>query len=566
MARHESILDEIYDNAKNQMKGTLRSAKRAVFQDTTDAMRRDADRILNKMRDHIVDSMTDATDDMFENLRGLGRRNLVNPVSNAYNKMMNKVDKIVDKNLQLANQYLSGTAQSQLNKFGEKFGIHGVGSALIKTSSYAPTVVTRVSKLWGQAYKGAPESEWDYIDVVSSAVDLPMYIKASLEESGYIADKYRGMQYAKDLHFITRPTLEADNGGYYRSYAFLTRPNLNIVRRTGDTIELVPEMARYPSFSTLCMKDLVLTSELCRDGAMKSNLFTYVNNYIKEVPPIRLSESNREGVKNMYGKSIPVPGIPEKYGEVDIPITFIDNGRGDIANLMYILSTYKSIVGREGYPMRPEYIKYKGIDYLMSLYLVTVDANWEIIGFGVAIGLMISEPPTHMTQHKMDGFGKNDLLEEFTVNFKAATYIPLAPEYFDDFNRISGFDPSNIISTRGSGHSLIMNERMASTSDPVHNLRGSVWSVTGGYDGAGNTVVNQSTGTSQVAAKNMVQSVINNFFKTDSEQTLDREVNTVNAVRRYPDVFEFLGRAPGIYTATNSKEPNRRRFHFGFSY
>ena len=561
-----SILDEIVDNANSQIQGTYRSAKRALTEDPINAMRSDADRILNKIRTHVVDSMTGSTDDMFENLRELGRRNLYNPVSNAYNKMINKVDAIVDKNLQLANQYLSGAAQSALNKVGESFGIGSIGNSLIKVDSYSPPNVTRVSKLWSQAYKGAPESEWDYIDVVSSAVNLPIYLKAALEESGYIADKYRGMQFAKDLHFITRPTMEADNGGYMRSYAFFTRPNLNLVERNGDLLGLVPEMANYPAFAALCMNDLNLTSELCRDGAGKSNLFTLLNNYTKEIPPIRLSESNREGVKNMYGKSTPVPGIPEIYGEVDIPVTFIDNGRGDISKLMYILSTYKSVVGREGYPMRAEYIKYKGIDYLMSLYIVTVDANWEIIGFGVAIGLMISEPPAHFTQHKLDGFSKNELLEDFTINFKAATYIPFAPGYFDDFNRISGFDPSNIVSTKGSGHNLLMDDRSTSTSDRNHNLRGSVWSKTGGFDGAGNTIIDTSTGTSQRATQSMVQSVISNFFKSDSEQTIDQEVHTVNAVKRYRDTFEFAAKNPGIYTASSSKEPNRRRFLLGFSY
>lgn len=560
-----SILDEIVDNAQNQFNGTVNSAKRVLFEDSTNAMKRDATNLLNKMREYVVDSMTGATDDMFENLRGLGEANLKNPVSNAYSKAVNRINSIVDKNLELANQYLSGTAQSALNKAGNALGIGDVGSALIKVNSYSPTTVTRISKLWKQAYKGAPESSWDYIDVVSSAVDLPLYIKAALEESGYIADKYRALQYAKDLHFITRPTMESDNGGYYRSYAFFTRPNLNIIDKNGDSLSLVSEMANYTSFSALCMSDLNLVAELCRDGAEKSNLFTLLNNYTKEVPPIRLSESNREGVKNMYGKSIPLPGIPEKYGEVDIPVTFIDTGRGDISKLMYILSTYKSIVGREEYPMRSQYIKYKGIDYLMSLYIVTVDANWEIIGFGVAIGLMISEPPSHFTQHKMDGFAKNELLEEFTVNFKAATYIPWAPEYFDDFNRITGFDPSNIVATRGSGHNFVMDERYSSTSDPNHNLRGSVWTSTGGFDGAGNTVINAVTGTSQRATKNMLQSVISNFFKSDSTQTLDREVNTLNAVKRYSDVFEFGGKSPGIYTGSNSKEPNRRRFYLGFS-
>lgn len=565
MDKRLSIGGDIMDNINKNINGLKRTFNWKT-QESLTAMSNDANRLLKKMRDGATASTDDTVDDMFEQLRQLGD-SAVSPLRNAYNTLYNRLDKIVDKNIQIAQAHLSGAAQDALNKVGGKFGFDGIGSKLIKVNSYSPPIVSRVSKLWKEAYKGAPESQWEYIDPVSSAVNLPMYIKAALEESGYIADKYRANQYAKDLHFITRPVLESDNGGHYRSFAFFTRPNINAVNVNGNVIQLVPEMVNYPSFATLCMTDLALTAELCRDGAHKSNLFTYLNNYIKEVPPIRLSESNREGVKNMYGKSTPIPGIPEVYGEVDISVTFIDNARGDIAKLLYILSTYKSVVGREGFPMRPEYIKYRGIDYLMSLYIVTVDANWEIIGFGVALGCMISEPPTHFTQHKLDGFGKNDLLEEFTVNFKAATYFPYAPDYFEDFNRISGFDPSNIVDTKGSGHNLYIGERQLSTRDSTHSLRGSIWSNTGGFDAAGNTIIDPSTGTNiQRSGFDMVKQVVSHILNSDSEQTVDQAVITTDAVKQYKGVFELAARCPGVYTSTSSKEPHRRRFMLGFSF
>ena len=582
-------LNNMKDRLENKVYSQIKGVKKQVFEDTTEKMKAEATGMLNKLRSQAIGTVEQATDDMFNQLQTLSDKHIKAPINNALNSARDRVSSVMNKNLELAKQHLSGVAKNELstvvgNKIstdivnGADNALGSVGGAIsgllgsngsiggfLKVNSYAPSAVTRVTKLTKQAYKGAPEKEWCLIDPVSPLVDLQLYIQAALEESGYITDKHRANQYSRDMCFITRPVLESDNGGYYRSYAFFTRPNLNCVIKEGDRVSLVPEMGNYPNFATLCMTDIALVSELCRDGAQKSNLFTFLNNYIKEVPPIRLAESNREGIKNMYGKSTPIPGIPEVYGEADISVTFIDNARGDIAKLMYLLSTYKTVVGREGYPMRPEYIKYKGIDYLMSLYIVTVDPNWEIIGFGVAIGCMISEPPTHFTQHKMDGFGKNDLLEEFTVNFKAATYFPFAPEYFDDFNRLSGFDPSNLVDTKGSGHALFVDERSGATVNSTHALRGSVWELPGGFDAAGIGTYNTTTGT-KMRAPGDVTSIINRTNEDQSEMTLNQEVIMVNGAYKYKDTFEFAAKCPGIMTAVNSKEPHRRRFMLGFSY
>ncbi|MDQ9826241.1 hypothetical protein RFZ44_23370, partial [Acinetobacter sp. 163] len=85
--------------------------------------------------------------------------------------------------------------------------------------------------------------------------------------------------------------------------------------------------------------------------------------------------------------------------------------------------------------------------------------------------------------------------------------FPFAPEYFDDFNRLSGFDPSNLVDTKGSGHALYIDERSASTVNASHDLRGSVWEVKGGLDAAGNNTYNTSTGTKMRAPIN-VNSII----------------------------------------------------------
>ena len=270
-----------------------------------------------------------------------------------------------------------------------------------------------------------------------------------------------------------------------------------------------------------------------------------------------------------------MPGMPEIYTEADIPITFVDNSRGDVSKLLYALSMYKTLVGREGYPMRPEYIKYKGIDYLMSCYIVTVDPNWEIVGFGVALGLMISEPPTHFTQHRMDGFSKPELLEEFTVNFKATTYIPYAPHYYDTFNRLFGFNPGNIIDTRGSATTLYVSNRdgQGTDQDNGSSNRSSVFSSDSGINLSSANIENIAEGININIGGAFTKNLINKGMQIASQfisqpGTSQSNVNsvTMNAITQYPDVFEMVARAPGVYTAVNANERTRTIFKLGFSW
>lgn len=521
------------------------------------------------VRDPISDILTE-----LESLSTGVMQNITYSVANRITEIGKYVNKGIQDTLTLNNAIEAiKNPSSIITNVSEAFNINGL-TTTVKNFLASPT--TGIEKLWNDTL----QNEWFGRDPISGRGDLTTYIKAIIEDVGFITDKHRAIKFSRSGIFITRPILESDAGGYYRSFAFLTRPNCNLINLKDSVLHCAPELKDYPEMYSQILTDMELYSELCRDGCARSNLFSLLSNYIKEVPPIRLTESNRDGVKNMFNKSMPMPGIPEIYTEADIPITFVDNSRGDISKLLYALSMYKTLVGRDGYPMQPNYIKFKGIDYLMSLYIVTVDPNWEIVGFGVALGLMISEPPTHFTQHRMDGFSKPELLEEFTVNFKASTYIPYAPHYYDTFNRLFGFNPSNIVDTRGSGTTLYANNRTAGEQqDNGSQDRASVFSSNAGINLSSSDIssVSQLINTSSNAGsklsgiKNLVTSgmqIINQFTNSGTESGGGSYTNrvTINAVPKNPDVFEMMAKAPGVYTGVNTAEKNRTIFKLGFSW
>lgn len=301
-------------------------------------------------------------------------------------------------------------------------------------------------------YTPEMDSEWDLKHPLMMGDSLRDVIKVMAEDNGFVLDRQKAVILSRESLFINRPYLESETSGYYRSFVFFTRPNCNLF----NNARIIPELQAHPDFFARVSSDPNLYKELCRDGAFKSNCWRLLSNYCVEVPTIRLSESSREGIKNMHGKSSPLPGNPEIYDQVDISITFMDNNRGDISKLLYTLSMYKDLVGKQEWPMRDEYIKYRGLDYLMSLWIVVVNVDWDVISLGVAKNLIINEPVTHFNQHKMDGFNKNDLLENFTASFKATSYRPDAPEFYEVFNKLFGFNPNNIVDVKGSNGITLM--------------------------------------------------------------------------------------------------------------
>lgn len=551
----EQISDTISNRTQNFINREMSKWSPTMWQNVIAS---EANNHLNKMRSTILGATESMVDGFLDDARNLAYSKISDISGGIYSSLKNKYQKDIDNAVKVG----TGMINSAKQKVSDFFGLNSASTNNVAIASYLPNTFKNVQKLFNTSYLNEI-SDKDPLDI---DVHLGKYVMAIVEDSGYIADVVQGEKFSKNFIFIKRPVMEIDNSGPCRSFAFLTRPNCNLVTLTANKELTTPdEMSNYSDLRSSILTDLELYSELCRDNCNKGNIFHLLNNYIVEIPPIRLAETDRDGVKNMYNMGIPIPGMPVTYSEVDIPITFADNGRGDISKLLYTLSMYKHYTGSQGYPMRKEYIRYKAIDYLMSLYIVTVNSNWEIIGFAVGLGLMIAEPPTHFIRHNIEGFQKNDLLENFTVNFKCSSFFPYAPWYYDTFNRLTGFDPSYLVDTRGSSSSLYHDGR-ATTSKDTSNKRSSVFSASGGYDPSKTPTVQGSTNVKHIIGE--ASSKILDFLNVNNSEYRNNVANvtTVMGNFTYKDHFEMLATAAGVYIAYNSANINRRIFKLGFSF
>jgi hypothetical protein len=442
---------------------------------------------------------------------------------------------------------LSGYADSSYrNDAGQPIGTYTVkdDSSLLSTQYKTMTGITgsnfsKISNAYN--YERAKNDINRDISAIHTGTDYNESIKLWMEESGYIFNKQRSIKYARDYFFLTRPYLEADNNGPYRSFAFLTRPNLNLVTKSNDRYLPCAELVHYPELMSLVTSDLELYSELCRDNCNKSNLWMLASNYISDVASPSFASTDEEGIRNAFGIEQKFPGIPD-YHNVNISVNFMDNSRSDIAKLFNCIDRYKYAINKEGYPMRDEYIKYRSIDYLMSMYIIVVDANWEIVSFSTCITMTPGAGPTKFVVHKMDGVTKDDGPgSNFDIDFNCMTYRPHNPLYFDTFNLLSGFNPYDIIDTRGSGATLQVQGRAASRTSSS-NKGTSVWS--------------------QVVSDN------NYGYAISTNPNITTRIGDTRnyAYRHYKGIYEMIAPKPGIYLAKRTSERGRPVFKLGFSY
>lgn len=469
--------------------------------------------------------------------------------------LVNRVNSIVNDGTSIYSTVrdLSSAGSSAANKAMSYIESQGKGNKI--SNAFTPEFSSKLNKY----------------DPISEEIDLSDLVRNLAEDVGMITNKFRGIQFSREFHFIERPELEADRGGRYRSYVFFTRPDLHLVQRDklgSNTLAAVPDLLYYPELLSKVVTDLPLYAELCLTGAKKSNLWPLLSNYCKEVAPVRISETFREGTKNMHGVESPVPGAPE-YHNIDLSITFSDNARGDIAKLFDMMQEYKHFVTKETFPKLDDYIKHNANDAAMSIYIVTVDADWSVIGFGVALNCIPMESPSHFTQHRAEGFSKQELLDEFTITFKCKTYKPYRPLYFDYFNRISGFNPYAMVDTKGSAFTLQAGSRIGTGSAGTYKR--SVFSpdsdtitdfnvLGSGYGGYG---INDFTKLTGITSYNGMLNPSSNASLSPGQKTGSSKVIGYFPVQ---GVFEMLAKTPGIYRALNLNEPNRPIFKLGFSY
>ncbi|MGL5715465.1 MAG: hypothetical protein ACRCX2_20770 [Paraclostridium sp.] len=419
-------------------------------------------------------------------------------------------------------------------------------------------------------------------DPISSKVDLRERVYNIVERCGYAQDKVLSIGYSRNYIFTKRPTLASDSSGHYKSFVFFTRPNLNLITKTDEGMyRLVPELANYDHMFSLVASDPKLYSELCRDGSRQSNLFRLLSNYVKEIPAVRLTDTERNGIENMYGHHTPMAGTPE-FHNIEVSLTMMDNYRGDVAKLLYALGLYRHNVALRGYAMRPEYIKNKADDSLMSMYIITCNVDMEIVGFGVGLNGVVVDTPSHFTQHKMEGFNKEELLDNFNITIKFATYYPHAPKYFDYFNNIFNFNPLDAVDLKGQDYNMTAPGRNVDVQTSGNSTRAYLFGEDFGVKLNG---IKDKTN----ATISKVQGYVDKYGKyIDTAKGIMNYADTYNTVKNlyqkgevvhsaqyiesvqynYKGRFEFLAKNPGVYVAAsqNPLEYGRVIYKLGFSY
>lgn len=294
-------------------------------------------------------------------------------------------------------------------------------------------------------------------------------IEKILISKGIVRDAEVGRLVDRSKHMIHDIYLHSNTAGPTRSYAFFVRPNMNLFRpgtsvnfdmdsmlsklstmRTGQGLSKValnPDLAAYPPLLSAVTLNAELALELCRDACDGSGLIPILANHCTEIAPITLQSDDRDGVRNMYGKSMQLPGVFNFYDN-QISVTFNDNRYGDISKLFYLIGMYKDHVVREGFKRDSKYIARNAIDWATSIYVMTVDQDNYLIGWTKYTGCVPKTLPLNLAQHKRAGFDEGELTSDVVIDFQVFKTNPFRISTLAEFNKISGFDLNRMIPLR----------------------------------------------------------------------------------------------------------------------
>ena len=273
----------------------------------------------------------------------------------------------------------------------------------------------------------------------------------------------------RSKHMIHDVYLHSNTSGPTRSVAFFVRSNLNLFKagpsvnvsldsmlsrlttqNGGDwmnNVGLNPDLANYPTLLSAVTLNAELALELCRDACGGSGLMPLLANHCTEIAPLNIQSDDRDGVRNMYGKSMQLPGVFNYYDN-QISVTFNDNRYGDVSKLFYLMGVYKDHVVREGFKRDSKYIARNAIDWATSIYVMTMDQDNYIIGWVKYTGCVPKTLPLNLAQHKREGFSEGELTGDIVIDFQVFKTNPYKISTLAEFNKISGFDIDRVLPLR----------------------------------------------------------------------------------------------------------------------
>lgn len=271
--------------------------------------------------------------------------------------------------------------------------------------------------------------------------------------------------------------LESNNMSSLRTKVFFIRPDCNFFSRTNitsindlkniatnrlaaeftrvtgksDNIDSVlnPDLKYFPDLYQFVRAHLDVAIELSLSAGARNNaLFPLLSNHCIEIPPLQFNTEVREGVKNMYGKAMPLIGITDRFTQ-DISLTFQDDKYGNISKLFYLWTLYNDTVTRPGLSRSLEYVGRNMMDAATSAYIFVIDDDDIIVSYGKLTGIIWKNLPSQILQHNANGLNPDDINK---IDMQAVVFKPrmLDPFLFMEFNYMSGFNFDYIQPLRSS--------------------------------------------------------------------------------------------------------------------
>jgi len=213
-------------------------------------------------------------------------------------------------------------------------------------------------------------------------------------------------------------------------------------------------------------------------------------------------------------------------------------------------------VVREGLSKRTEYIRYNAIDWATSIYIVAVDNQFNIVNFATAIGCVFNTVTTPFAIHKSGPLQKDELYGNIDVSFACTAFIPHNPIYYDTFNHLTGFNPSNLVDTQGSGYILQHPARISEAgivkTSKIAKMK-SVFLQTGVFE-------ENRKGTGVDPHR------VLDIDSTGMTAQTDSGTKTIYGKFPYKGISEIVALSPGVYVVTDKNDPTKINYKLGFSY
>lgn len=224
------------------------------------------------------------------------------------------------------------------------------------------------------------------------------------------------------------------------AYVFFTRPDLNILKKTGNKTFLATQTAKIPEFYYLMMNDPSVLKALTSDFSTKHQFHPFLSNMVNS---FELSDEYID--TNEVGETL--TGYKIQYGGSDVKsktsgkfsINFGENCKLQVYKTVKIWEQYISAVYRGELEPKRDYIRSRVLDYAVSAYYILCDATIDnkILFWSKYYGVFPTNSPSATLSWSK---GKMLGMPEYDISFAYAFKEDFSPLALAEFNELSDTD------------------------------------------------------------------------------------------------------------------------------